>query len=149
MVLICGYLFEYTKIGYYSKAIGDNEVKARYTGIPVDRMKIIAFMLSGIMAGVAGLFTLSRVGGVDTSMGSFFELEVMLALFAGGIPVTGGMDAKLYRLFIGALTIGTLVNGLTLCNVSAALTEGIKGMVLISVVFATLRFASKRQATKA
>ena len=54
-----------------------------------------------------------RVGGVDVSMGNFFELEVMLAIFTGGVPVTGGMPTRIFRLFVGALTIGVLVNGLT------------------------------------
>ena len=126
LTLIFGYLFEYTKLGYYSKAIGENEVKARNSGVPVEKMKILAYVLCGVMAGIAGVFTLSRVGGVDVSMGNFFELEVMLAIFTGGVPVTGGMPTRIFRLFVGALTIGVLVNGLTLYGVSAALAEGLK-----------------------
>ncbi|HEX2953555.1 MAG TPA: ABC transporter permease [Bacillota bacterium] len=144
LVLIVGYLFEYTRVGYYSKAIGENEVKAQYTGVPVIPMKVVAFVLSGIMAGIAGVFTLSRIGGADPNMGNFFELEVLLALFAGGISVSGGMSTRIYRLFIGAITIGVLVNGLSLCNVSADIAEGVKGLILILVVFLALNFASKR-----
>lgn len=149
LTLIFGYLFEYTKLGYYSKAIGENEVKARNSGVPVERTKIVGFMLCGIMAGIAGVFTLSRVGGVDVSLGSFFELEVMLAIFTGGVPVTGGMSTRIYRLFIGALTIGVLVNGLTLYGVSAALAEGMKGLLLIGLVFLTTRFTLGRAAVRA
>lgn len=146
LVLLFGYLFEFTKVGYYSKAIGENEVKARNSGVPVEKTKIVAYVLCGIMAGVAGVFTLSRVGGVDVSMGSFFELEVMLAIFTGGVPVTGGMSTRIYRLFIGALTVGILVNGLTLYGVSAALAEGMKGVMLIGLVFLTTSFASRKKA---
>jgi ribose transport system permease protein len=72
IVLIIGYLFEYTKIGYYCKVLGENEVVGKYTGISVDKVKILAFMLSGIMAGFLGVFTVSRIGGVDPGMGNFF-----------------------------------------------------------------------------
>jgi ribose transport system permease protein len=146
LTLIFGYLFEYTKLGYYSKAIGENEVKARNSGVPVEKMKILAYVLCGVMAGIAGVFTLSRVGGVDVSMGNFFELEVMLAIFTGGVPVTGGMPTRIFRLFVGALTIGVLVNGLTLYGVSAALAEGLKGLMLIGLVFLTARFTRGREA---
>lgn len=149
LIIVFGYLFEFTKIGYYSKAIGENETKARHSGVPVKRMKIIAYVLCGMMAGVAGVFTLSRVGGVDVSMGSFFELEVMLAIFTGGIPVTGGMSARIYRLFVGALTVGILVNGLTLYGVSAALAEGMKGVMLIGLVFFTTRFGMRKKVVNA
>lgn len=138
LIIIIAYFFEYTKMGYYSKIIGANEVKAQYSGVPVGKMKILAFIMSGIMAGVAGVFTLSRIGGVDPGMGNFFELQVLLALFAGGIPVTGGTSSKVYKLFIGSLIVGILENGLTLANVSGVLAEGIKGIVLIMVVFITM-----------
>ena len=138
VVAIMYYLFEYTKIGYFSKSIGENEVSGGYTGIPVNRYKIIAFILSGITSGIVGALTVSRIGGVDPTMGNFFELEVMIALFVGGVPVTGGSGSKFYRLFIGALTLAVLENGLTLSRVSAETSELIEGLILIGVVFYTL-----------
>ncbi|MTI60011.1 MAG: ABC transporter permease [Firmicutes bacterium] len=148
LIIIIAYFFEYTKMGYYSKIIGANEVKAQYSGVPVGKMKILAFIMSGIMAGVAGVFTLSRIGGVDPGMGNFFELQVLLALFAGGIPVTGGTSSKIYKLFIGSLIVGILENGLTLANVSGVLAEGIKGIVLIMVVFITMYHTNSQMREK-
>ncbi|AZO93134.1 ABC transporter permease [Halocella sp. SP3-1] len=148
LIIIIAYFFEYTKMGYYSKIIGANEVKAQYSGVPVGKMKILAFIISGIMAGVAGVFTLSRIGGVDPGMGNFFELQVLLALFAGGIPVTGGTSSKIYKLFIGSLIVGILENGLTLASVSGVLAEGIKGIVLIMVVFITMYHTNSQMREK-
>lgn len=148
LIIIIAYFFEYTKMGYYSKIIGANEVKAQYSGVPVGKMKILAFIMSGIMAGVAGVFTLSRIGGVDPGMGNFFELQVLLALFAGGIPVTGGTSSKIYKLFIGSLIVGILENGLTLASVSGVLAEGIKGIVLIMVVFITMYHTNSQMREK-
>lgn len=148
LILVFGYIFEYTKVGYYSKVIGENEIVGKYTGISVNKMKILAFVLSGIMAGVVGAFTIGRIGGVDPGMGNFFELQVMLALFVGGVPVTGGMSSKVFKLLIGALTISLLENGLVLCGVNGDFSEAIEGIVLIFVVFVTLRSYSKRTVKK-
>lgn len=137
-VAVMYYLFEYTKVGYYCKSIGENEVAAGYTGIAVRRYKILAFILSGIMAGLVGSLTVARIGGVDPTMGNFFELEVMIALFVGGVPVTGGAGSRVYRLFIGAATLAVLENGLTLSKVSSEASELIEGLILIAVVSFTL-----------
>lgn len=111
-------------------------------------MKIIAFVFSGVMASIVGAFTLGRIGGVDPGMGNFFELEVMLALFVGGVPVTGGMQSRIYKLLIGAPTIALLENGLVLCGIRAEFSEGIEGLVLILIVIITLRSYSKAPSHK-
>ena len=135
-------------MGYYARVIGSNEVKAIYTGVPVDRVKIISFVLSGVMASIVGLFTLSRIGGVSASMGNFYELEVLLALFVGGVPVEGGMATKIHKLFIGSLIVGVLGNGLVLNNISGVLSQGIKGIILILVVFITSYYSNKQVTVK-
>ena len=144
LVIVMGYLFEYTKLGYYARAIGSNEIKANFTGVPVDRIKIISFVMSSVMASIVGVFTLSRIGGVSAQMGNFYELEVLLALFAGGVPVAGGMATRMYKLFIGSLVVGVLGNGLVLNNISGVLSQGIKGIVLILVVFVTIYYRNKQ-----
>lgn len=144
LVIIMGYLFEYTKLGYYAKSIGSNEKKSVYTGIPVKKIKIISFIMSSIMASIVGIFTLSRIGGVDPQMGNFFELQVLLALFAGGVMVEGGMSTKVYKLFIGALIVGVMENGMILNGISGVLSQGVKGIVLILVVFITLWYNNKQ-----
>ncbi|WP_434643829.1 ABC transporter permease [Thermoanaerobacterium thermosaccharolyticum] len=137
------YLFEYTKIGFYSKVIGENEMVGIYSGISVDKYKILAFMISGIMAGIVGALTVGRIGGVDPAMGNFFELQVLMSLFVGGVPVTGGAGSKIYKLFIGALILSVLQNGLILSRVSAEVSELVEGIILIGVVFFTLYIRSK------
>lgn len=138
LVLVVGYLFEYTKVGYHCKAIGENEIVGTYTGVGVAKSKILAYILSGLMAGVVGVLTVARIGGVDPGMGNFFELQVMLALFIGGVPVNGGMQSRIYKLLIGAPTVAILDSGLILCGVGGELSEMIKGAVLLLVVFITL-----------
>jgi len=143
LFIIMGYLFKYTKMGYYSKAIGENETAVKCVGIPVRRIKALAFMLSGIMAGIVGVYLTINIGGANNTMGLFFELRVMMAIFVGGVPVSGGMQSKLYKLLIGAPTIVLLENGLVLCGVGGEIYQAIQGVVLMLLVFLTL-YLNKR-----
>jgi ribose transport system permease protein len=114
IVAIMFYLFEFTKAGHYSRAIGENEVTARSVGIPITKMKILAFALSGLMAGVGAVFTLVTVGGTTNTMGTFLEMKVAMAIFFGGVLVTGGASAKVYKVLLGSLSITVIINGLAL-----------------------------------
>ena len=76
-------------------------------------------------------------------MGNFIELNVMIALFVGGIPVSGGSGARFYKVIVGALMLAFLQNGLTISMVSAEVIELIEGIILIGVVFFAL-YAKER-----
>lgn len=138
VVLVMGYIFEFTKVGYFSKAIGENELAGECTGISVNKMKILAFVLSGMMAGLIGLMTVARVGGISSRLGNMFELQVMLAVFVGGVPVAGGMASKAYKVLLGSATIAVLNSGLVLLRVSSDYSKGLQGIILILVVFLTM-----------
>ncbi|MDR1531123.1 MAG: ABC transporter permease [Clostridiales bacterium] len=135
LVLIVVYVFNYTPLGMYAKAIGENENAVKYTGINVSKVKIAAFAISGVMAAIAGVFTAARVGGVSTTLGTSFEMKVMMGLFIGGIPVSGGMGTKVSKLIAGCLMITLLESGLVLLNVSGAITQGVRGLVLLAAVY--------------
>ncbi len=138
LIVLVVYLLEYTPFGNYVKAIGENENAAAYLGINVKKIKMTAFMLSGIMAGFAGIFVIARSGGASPTTASGMEMNVMMAIFVGGVPVTGGTASKIYKLICGALLIAVLENGLILGGSSGALTQLIKGIVLILVVYLTM-----------
>jgi ribose transport system permease protein len=134
-IIIISYLFEFTKFGYYCRAIGENEQMCYTAGIPVQRIKILAFTLSGIMTGIASVFTVSGLGGASSTIGKSFELNVMVAIFIGGVLVTGGMETHIYKLFIGVPTVAILQNGLVILGVSGNLVQAIVGIILITIVF--------------
>lgn len=127
-------LFRYTKLGRYAKAIGSNQVAAQQSGIPVGKIKLLAFVLSGMFAGLAGILSLIKAGTSYTTTGQMFECDVLIALTLGGMPLSGGSNAKIKAAIIGALSLAILCNGLVLCGVSAELQQGIKGLVLIVIV---------------
>ncbi|MDR2356274.1 MAG: ABC transporter permease [Clostridiales Family XIII bacterium] len=139
IVAIMLYLFEFTKAGRYSKAIGENEVTARFVGVPITKMKILAFALSGLMSGVGAVFTLVTVGGTTNTMGTFLEMKVAMAIFFGGVLVTGGASAKIYKVLLGSLSITIIINGLALIGKSESqISEMVEGLLLLLILFITI-----------
>ena len=135
VIALMWYLFEYTKIGYFSRCMGENQTVGKFAGISVAKYQILGFALSGAMAGMIGIFTVGSIGGISPTMGNFLELQVMIAMFVGGVPVTGGAGSKFYKVVVGALMLAFLQNGLTVSRVSAEMSELIQGIILICVVF--------------
>jgi ribose transport system permease protein len=138
------YVFEFTKVGKYSKAIGENETAAKSVGVPVQLMKVVAFGISGLMVGFGTLFSLAAVGGTSMQMGVFFEMKVAMAIFLGGVLVTGGTSAKLYKVLLGSFSITMIVNGLALIGLSETqYSQTIEGILLLLILFVTI-LASKK-----
>ncbi len=138
LIVIVAYIFHFTPFGAYCRAVGENENAMKFTGINVTLIKIMAFSLSGLFTGLASLFVLARVGGCSTTLGLGFEMQVMMAMFIGGIPVSGGSGTKLYKILVGVFTINILENGLVLTGSSGAITQLIRGIVLLGVVYLTI-----------
>jgi ribose transport system permease protein len=136
---IIAYLFEFTKLGRYSRAIGENETTARAVGIPVSRMKLIVFALSGLMAGFGAVFSMATVGGTTQTMGAFLEMKVAMAIFFGGVLVTGGSSAKFYKVILGSISITIIVYGLSLMGMSDShISQSVEGVLLLAILFITI-----------
>ncbi|MDR1766580.1 MAG: ABC transporter permease [Lachnospiraceae bacterium] len=135
LVAIIMFVMEKSRFGHYCKAIGENERAMQYAGINTALVKFFAFVVSGAMAGIASLYLVSRVGGASTAMGSGFEMQVMMAMFIGGIPVFGGMKTKTYKLILGAPMVIILENGLVICGTSGSVTQLVRGFVLLGAVY--------------
>jgi len=135
-IAIFWYVFEYTRVGYFSRCMGENETVGRFSGIPVNRYKIIAYALAGLMAGLVAIFNVANICGASATMGNFFEMTCMIAMYVGGIPVRGGRQSRFYKLLLGSLTLAFLSNGLTISKVNSAWSELIQGVILLLVVFA-------------
>lgn len=143
LFVIFGFIFRFTPFGEYVRGIGENEEAMGYTGISVIKVKTAAFMVSGILAGIAGVFALVRLGGASNTMGGGVEMKVMLCMFLAGIPVEGGAGTRVYKLVIGVLTYFVLDNGLTLMGGSSNVNQLIRGIFLILALIIT-RLAVKK-----
>ncbi|MCD7806524.1 MAG: ABC transporter permease [Lachnospiraceae bacterium] len=134
LLVIFGYILMYTPFGNYLKAIGENEKAAIHVGINVKKVKIMAFVISGAMAGVAAIFTMARIGGTSTTTGVGLEMRALLAMYLCGVPVHGGYHTKIHKLIIGAPTVMLLEKSLVLCGFSGGYVQLIKGLILLAAV---------------
>lgn len=137
LLIVFTYIFHYTPFGSYLHAIGENEMAVGHTGVPVDKVKIAAFAISGALAGVAGVFTVVRLGGASNTMGSSMEMKVMLCMFLASIPVEGGAGTKMHKMIIGVLTYFILDNGLTLMGGASIINQMIRARVLLAALTLT------------
>lgn len=149
IVVIMAYVFEFTKTGRYSRAIGENETAARFVGVPVSRMKVVAFALSGLMAGVAAVFNMATVGSTSQQMGVFLEIRTVMAIYLGGVMVTGGSSAKFYKILLGSFSIQIIVNGLALMGKSDAhYSQSVQGILLLLILFLSALAGRRRGSMK-
>lgn len=135
------FILKKTTFGRYTYAIGGNEEAAKLMGIQVNKVKIMIYSLSGLMAALAGIILTSRLNSAQPTAGTSYELDAIAAVVLGGTSLSGGRGWIVGTL-IGALIIGTLNNGLNLLGVSSFFQLVVKGLVIL---FAVL--ADRKQAT--
>jgi ribose transport system permease protein len=119
-------------------AVGDNDRAAHLAGVPVARMRTIAFVLSGLSAAIAGIL-LGGFAGVSAQVGLGMEFEAITAVVLGGVAIGGG-KGSIVAAVAGALTLEALFTLLNLQGVSGALEDSVQGLIIIAAV----AFASTR-----
>lgn len=120
--------------------MGENEQMVLSMGVNVNKIRIIAYVISGFIGSLVGIMMLIQQGGSSTTMGSFLEMKVMMAIYLGGVLVSGGLSSKVYKMIIGAFTISVMVTGLYLAGISPDYLNAIEGVLLMIVLFLTMRF---------
>lgn len=137
--IIIGYFFNYTKFGKYARAIGANQEAAKQCGIHIIKYKIISYMFFAITIVTASLFQMGYTGSASDSTGTGFEMNVMVALILGGMPLSGGMRSRVIYALIGSLTYSLLNIGLPLLGVEPNQVFIIKAIIFLIVVLLTSR----------
>ena len=113
--------------------IGGNEKAANLSGIRVDRVKIIGFVIISSLAGIAGILLASRLGAALATSGRGMELRVITAVILGGASLLGG-QGKIIGALLGTLFMGLVSNIMILACVSGYWQEIILGLILIGAV---------------
>jgi simple sugar transport system permease protein len=132
VIAIGAHIFlQYTRWGRLFYAVGGNREAARLSGIPVQRVRLAAYVLSALLASVAGLVLASRIGSGAIRAGDPYLLDAVAATFFG-FAVLGARRPNVFGTVIGALFVGILLNGLTMMNVEWFFQDFIKGGVLIA-----------------
>ena len=137
LAVVSHFVLVHTRFGIYTLVIGDNEAAARATGINVERHRIALYVLSGTLAGVAGLLFMARTNSADPSAGIAYELTAITATILGGTNLFGGR-ATIIGTLVGALIVGVLQNGLTLLAVTPFYQQILIGLVLVLAVWLDL-----------
>ncbi len=124
-------------------ATGDNDQAAKLSGVRVDRVRILAFVLSGVLAAVAGIL-LGGFAGVSAQVGQGLEFDAITAAVLGGV-VLGGGRGSVVAAMAGALTLEALFTLLNLQGISGALEDTVQGVIIIgAVAFAAYRLRGAR-----
>jgi ribose transport system permease protein len=134
LVFALGWVFLHkTAYGRYVYGIGGNEEASRLSGIRVQRIKCLVYILSGLLTGIAAIIMLSRLNTGQPKIGLGFELQVITAVVLGGVSIFGG-QGRLVGVLIGVMIMGVLSNGMIILDVSEYYQQIIRGVVLLSAV---------------
>jgi rhamnose transport system permease protein len=104
LALVVGFAVQRLRVGRWIRAIGNQEQASRYSGIPVDRIKLGLYTLSGILCGLAAVILVSRNNTAKADMGTGMELEAITAIVLGGVAIEGG-KGKLLGVVLGLALI--------------------------------------------
>lgn len=139
LALVTGFVLRWTRFGRYVYAIGGNEKAARLTGVPVERIKVLVYIISALSAGVAGIIQTGWLGAVTTNLGTGMELQVIAAAVIGGANLEGGIGTA-FGALVGAALIEIIRNSLGLLGINA-FWQGtfIGGFIIVAVAFDRVR----------
>ena len=128
--IIASVILAKTPIGEYILAVGGNEEAARISGVPIARTKITAYVISGLLAALAAVILVARLGAAEPTLGNLWELEAIAASAIGGASLMGG-KGSITGTILGAIVLGAMRNGLTLLNVQAFYQLLATGVIII------------------
>ncbi|MEY3335756.1 MAG: hypothetical protein RL566_679, partial [Actinomycetota bacterium] len=142
IIFIGTFVLDRTTFGRHLYAVGGNPEAARRAGIKVSRIRITAFVITSVLAVIAGLFHVSRIGVVEAAAGRTIVLSGVAAAVVGGVSLFGGRG-RLAHAALGALVIAIIDNGLGLLGLSAGISFVVTGSVL--ALAATIDAVSRKR----
>ncbi len=145
VLLVLFYLvLHHTPAGRYLYAVGGNAQAARLAGLPVEKLKLAAFALSGVLAALSAFILAARLNSGQPNAGRGFELQVIAAVVLGGVSLSGGLGT-LVGAGLGILILTVLNNGLVLLDVSSFYHDIARGTVIILAVYLDTRRRQRAQ----
>lgn len=136
--------FKYTRLGRQTTMTGGNEEAARLSGVRVKRIRMWAYVASGVFAAIGGILYTARVGSGQIDAGAPMLMDSVAAVFVG-YSVLGAGRPNIFGTFVGAVLTGILINGLTMLHVQYYTTDIIKGAVLVLALAVTFIHLSRKK----
>lgn len=124
-----------TRFGAYCYALGCSESAAKKVGIPVNRVKIAVFIVSGICAAVTGLIISTKLGLIRNTIGKGMEFDIVAAIVIGGTSLLGGRGSILPGTFLGVLLLTVIDNGLAMIGASPYVYPFVKGIIIFTAMY--------------
>jgi inositol transport system permease protein len=143
IVLLTWYILRHTKFGRYLYAVGGNEDAARASGISVGRTKFMAYVVSGVFVGLAGVLYMSRNNAGLPNAGMGLEFEGMTAAIIGGTSFSGGVGTAMGTL-AGGFIMGFLNNIMNLLGVGAYAQQIVRGGIIVLAVILDIYSKNRR-----
>ena len=133
VLIVASFVIMKTPFGRYIYAIGDNTPAARMLGIKVDTVRVLVFTIAGMLAALAGLLMVTRLGTAQPSIGETWVLPPIAASVIGGVATTGGVGAPLGAI-LGAAIIGVIENIIVLFGVSPYWQGVVSGFIVVLAI---------------
>lgn len=133
LAIVCWVILRQTPLGRYIYAVGSDARSARRASIPVGRITAAAYLISGLLAGIAGLVLAARLGSGYTGAGAGFELDSIVAVVLGGTALSGGKGGVLGTV-AGVLLLALVANILNLMGISPFTQRVVNGLIIIAAI---------------
>jgi rhamnose transport system permease protein len=133
VTVIAYYFLNYVRTGRDLYAVGSNPDAAVFAGIPKQRLIFLAFVISGVACGLAGVLWASRFESAQTNTALGFELQTVAAAIVGGVSISGGVGT-VPGVLLGALLLGIIQNSLTLIRISPFWQLAVQGLLILVAV---------------
>lgn len=143
VISVIGYvILSKTVLGRQIYGIGGNEEAARLSGVPVARLKMLVYVFSGFLAGIAGILICSRITSGNGTVAEGYEMNAISAAVIGGVSMTGGSGSVL-GMVVGAMILTIIQNSFDIMGVNSFYQDIIKGIIILLAVFLDLRGKKK------
>ena len=133
IIVVTSFLLTRTTLGRYFYAVGGNARAARLSGVPVERVRTIAFVISGLCAGIAGVLAASRTSSAQPDLGMDLALQAIAASVVGGTSIMGGQGA-IWRAVLGVLILAMIGNGFNLLGIDTIYQQIVQGLLIMIAV---------------
>jgi rhamnose transport system permease protein len=144
IAIVAAVLRNSTVVGRYALAIGNSKTAARFSGVPVSRVRLAAFALSGLCAGIAAILLTSRIGSTRPNIASGWELDVITTAVLGGVAITGG-KGNIPGVIIAIFLLGFMKFGMGVLNVPGKVMNIVTGSLLIVAILLPKAVAAARR----
>ena len=133
LAVLFGIVLHKTAVGRQLFAIGSNPVAARFSGVPVDRLRFSLFVVSGVLSGLAAALLTARLGSMRPNIAIGWELDIVTMVILGGVSIAGGVGSIL-GVVLAVLVLGLVTFGMSLNNIPGQVVSVYIGALLIAVI---------------